>query len=205
VWGEIREGLQLVSGNPLLRAVAVSSALRNFSGGAFSALYSLYVIRTLGVSPALFGLLVTAGGAGALIGAFAAGRFVRRFGTGRVLIGGLLLSAVVSLLVPLAAGPGIVAYVMLFAGQLVGDFGLEIYFINEVSLLQMLVPDQSLGKASASMRFLVEGMIPVGAILAGILGTAWGIRMTLLVGCIGFCLSALWLMFSPLRTMQQSK
>jgi MFS family permease len=54
------------------------------------------------------------------------------------------------------------------------------------------------------MRFLVEGMIPVGAILAGMLGTVWGMRMTLLVGCIGFCLSALWLMFSPLRTMQQS-
>ncbi len=203
-WEEIREGLRLVLGNPPLRAVAVSSALRNFSGGAFAALYGLYVIRVLGVSPALFGLLVTAGGAGALPGAFAAGRFVRRFGIGRVLIGALLLSAVVSLLTPLAGGPGIVAYAMLFTGQLVGDFGLEIYFINEVSLLQLLVPDQSLGKASASMRFLVEGMIPVGAILAGMLGTVLGMRMTLLAGCIGFCLSALWLMFSPLRTMQQS-
>lgn len=204
-WREIREGLRLVTGNPPLRAVAISSAIRNFSGGAFAALYSLYVIRVLAVSPALFGLLVTAGGAGALIGAFAAGRFVRRFGIGRALIGGLLLSGVVSLLTPLAGGPEIVAYTMLFTGQLVGDFGLAIYFINEVSLLQILVPDQSLGKASASMRFLVEGMIPVGAILAGVLGTVWGMRMTLLAGCIGFCLSALWLICSPLRTMHQDK
>jgi MFS family permease len=202
-WRQIREGLHQVLGNPLLRAVAASSAMRNFSGGAFAALYGLYVIRVLGVTPALFGLLVTAGGAGALLGAFAAGRFVRRFGIGRVLIGALLLSAVVSLMTPLATGPSIVVYAMLFTGQLVGDFGLEIYFINEVSLLQIIVLDQSLGKASASMRFLVESMVPVGAILAGVLGTTWGIRPTLLAGTVGFCLSTLWLIFSPLRTLHK--
>lgn len=204
-WKEIREGLRLVIDNPLLPAGATSSALRNFSGGAFAVLYGLYVIRTLGVSSAFFGLLVTAGGAGALLAAFAAGRFVQRFGIGRVLIGGLLLSAAVSLLTPLASGSSMVVYAMLFIGQLVGDFGPAIYFINEVSLLQLLVSAQSLGKASASMRFLVEGMIPVGAILAGVMGTVWGMRMTLLAGCIGFCLAALWLMFSPLRTMHPAR
>ncbi len=203
-WKEIREGLRLVLGNPLLRSVAVSSAIRNFSGGAFAALYGLYVIRVLRVTPALYGLLVTAGGVGALLGAFAAGHFVRRFGIGRVLIGALLFSPI-SLLTPLATGPHIVVYAMLFTSQLVGDFGLEIYFISEVSLLQMLVPDHSLGKASASMRFLIEGMIPVGAVLAGILGTTWGMQPTLLAGCTGFCLAALWLIFSPLRTMSKSQ
>ncbi|HLI06559.1 MAG TPA: MFS transporter [Ktedonobacteraceae bacterium] len=204
-WKEMREGLRLLSGNSLLRAVTVSSAIRNFSGSAFAALYGLYVIRVLDVTPALFGVLVTAGGAGALLGAFATGRIVRHFGTGRVLIGAMLLAAVLSLLTPLATGPDIIVYAMLFTGQLIGDFGLAIYLINEVSLLQVLVPDQSLGKASASMRFLIEGMIPIGAILAGMLGTIWGMRLTLLAGCMGFCLSALWLVFSPLRTWHEGE
>jgi MFS family permease len=196
---EMRDGLRLVLGNPLLRAVAVSSAMRNFSGGAFAALYGLYVIRTLGVIPALFGVLVTAGGAGALLGALFAGRVLRRFGTGKTLIGALLISAITSLSTPLAAGAHVVVVIILLLAQFVGDFGLEIYFINEVSLLQTIIPDEYLGRASASMSFLVNGMVPIGAILAGFLGASWGLRPTLLMGAIGMCLSAVWLICSPLR------
>ena len=196
---EMSAGLRLVLGNPLLRAVAISSALRNFSGGAFAALYGLYVIRTLGVIPALYGVLVTAGGAGALLGALFAGRILRRFGTGRTLIGALLISALASFLTPLAAGAHVVVVIILLLGQFVGDFGLEIYFINEVSLLQTIIPDEYLGRASASMSFLVNGMVPIGALLAGFLGASWGLHPTLLMGAIGMCLSAVWLICSPLR------
>ena len=198
---EVREGLRLVLGNPLLRATAISSAMRNFSGGAFAALYGLYVIRALGVSPALYGVLVTAGGAGALLGALFTGRIVRQFGMGKTLIGALLISAIVSFATPLAAGTHIVVVIILLLAQFVGDFGLEIYFINEVSLLQTIIPDEYLGRASASMRFLVDGMVPIGAILAGFLGATWGMRPTLLMGAIGMCLSATWLIFSPLRRL----
>lgn len=205
VWQEMRVGLCLVLGNPLLRAVAASSAMNNFCGGAFAALYGLYVIRTLHISPALFGVLVTAGGVGALLGAFFAGRIVRRFGMGKTLIGAALLHGILSLGTPLAAGTSSIVVAILLTGQFVGDFGLEIYFINEVSLLQMLIPDQYLGRASASMHFLINGMVPIGAILAGFLGATWGMRPTLLAGSIGMGLSALWLIFSPLRKMRREE
>ena len=62
---EVMEGLRIVVGNPLLRATIGSSALMDFFGSFYAALYGVYVLRTLGLSPAWLGIAVGAGGAGA--------------------------------------------------------------------------------------------------------------------------------------------
>ncbi|MBI4640198.1 MAG: MFS transporter, partial [Candidatus Tectomicrobia bacterium] len=55
VWRDVVEGLRVVLGNPLLRAIAGSSSTFNFFGGFFGALYGLYAIRELGIEPAILG------------------------------------------------------------------------------------------------------------------------------------------------------
>jgi len=204
LWREMQTGLHLLLGNPVLRAITLSTGTNNFFGGAFAALYGLFLIRELAVTPALYGVLVTFGGIGAFVGAFAASRFVRRVGLGRTLIGAMLLSGAAALLTPLAGGPRFVIIAMLMMSQLVGDFGREIYFINAVSLRQSIVPDHLLGRANASAQFLTEGIWPLGAILAGLLSETIGMRYTLLIGAgLGFLLSSAWLLFSPLRLPRQ--
>src|SRR6266700_868280 len=161
-------------------------------------------IRELAVTPALYGVLVTFGGIGAFVGAFSASRLVRRVGLGKTLIGAMLLSGAASLLTPLAGGPHLVIIAMLMASQLVGDFGREIYLINAVSLRQSIIPNHLLGRVNASAQFLTEGIWPLGAILAGLLSEAIGMRYTLLLGAgMGFLLSSAWLLFSPLRRLHQ--
>ncbi len=73
-----------------------------------------------------------------------------------------------------------------------------------MSLLQTQVPDRFLGRASASMQFLVEGMVPVGALLAGIVAEVIGMRSTLLIASLlAFLLSSAWLIFSPVRCLRE--
>src|SRR5437763_534919 len=57
VWSELREGLAVVLGNPLLRSIAGCPATPNLFGNAVQAIYVLYVTRQLGVQPADRGLL----------------------------------------------------------------------------------------------------------------------------------------------------
>ena len=200
LWREMQTGLRLLLGNPVLRAITLSTGTSNFFGGAFAALYGLFLIRELAVTPALYGVLVTFGGIGAFVGAFAASRFVRRIGLGRTLLGAMVLSGAASLLTPLAGGPREVTIAMLMASHLVGDFGREIYSINAVSLRQSIIPNHLLGRVNASVQFLSEGIWPLGAILAGLLSETIGMRYTLLIGAgLGFLLSSVWLLFSPLR------
>ena len=50
---------------------------------------------------------------------------------------------------------------------------------------------------NASMGFLMAGMLPVGALLGGLLGQALGLRATITLAAIGSLLSAGWILFSP--------
>ena len=57
---------------------------------------------------------------------------------------------------------------------------------------------------NATMRFLVWGTMPLGALLGGVLGSTIGVRDTLLVGAIGgLLLPFLPVFFSPLRRMRE--
>ena len=53
-----------------------------------------------------------------------------------------------------------------------------VYNVNQVSLRQAITPDRLQGRMNASMRFIVWGTIPLGALLGGGLGEALGLRPT---------------------------
>jgi MFS family permease len=205
VWREMIEGFLLLARHPLLRVLAGSAFLLEFFGNFFAALYSLYVVRVIGAPPIILGCLIAAGGIGALVGAFVEQRAVRRFGLGRTLVGARLAHGLLGLLTPLAFGPVGVAVALLFTSQLVGDLFYSIYAISEVSLRQSLIPSRMLGRANASIQVFTSGLGSGGALLAGLLGQAIGIRLTLLIAVLGFLLISCWLVLSPLWKVHPEK
>jgi MFS family permease len=185
--------------NPLLRVLAGSAGIFSLFGNFIGALYALYVIRQIGASPIFLGLLVATGGLSALLGAFMAERVVQRFGLGKTVGIGLFIYGASGLLIPLAGGSVTFALLLLFLSQLLGDASVSIYFIAEVSLRQSLVPANLLGRTNATMQFLSQGVAPLGALLAGILGGVIGLRLTILIGVLGVMLAGTWLLLSPVR------
>jgi MFS family permease len=203
VRSEIGEGLRVVLSNPVLRALAACSGTFTFFGNFFHALYALYAVRDMGMPPGIVGVLIGAGGIGALVGAVLVGPITRRFGVGPTLIGSLTFAGIVGLPIVLVNGPLPVSVAVFFATQLVGDIAICIYLVTDMSLRQALVPDRLLGRANASMGFLVGGLGPVGALLGGLLGELIGARLTLTVAITAITLAPLWLFFSPARTLRE--
>lgn len=199
IWSDLVEGLRLVIKNPLLRALAGSAGVFSLFGNFIGALYALYVIRQVGAPPIFLGLLVATGGVSAFVGAIMAERVVLRFGLGRTVGMGLFMYGATGLLVPLAGGSVTLALSLLFLSQLLGDASVSIYFIAEVSLRQSIVPANVLGRTNAGIQFLSQGVAPLGALLAGILGTLIGLRLTILIGVLGVMLAGTWLLLSPVR------
>ena len=74
-----------------------------------------------------------------------------------------------------------------------------VYNIPQVSFRQGLCPPGLLGRMNATMRFLVWGTMP----LCGLLGSAIGVRETLLVAAAGGSLAFLPVFLSPLRRMRE--
>ena len=206
VGAEIRAGLRVVFADPALRALAAARATASFSGNFIGALYAIYLIRDLGLPPVVMGLSIGMGGVGAIGGTFVADRLARRFGLGPALIGSQVWSAVIALSVPLAGGaPGPwAAAAILFAGQLLGDVGWQINAIADVTLRQTLVPPALLGRANASLHVTAAGLAPIGALVAGVLAEAIGVRGTLWIAVAGLLVAPLWLIASPLRGLREA-
>ena len=68
--------------------------------------------------------------------------------------------------------------------------------------MQSLTPERLLGRLNASRRFIVWGTIPLGALVGGLLATAFGLEAALWVGAIGSCACFLPVLVSPLRTLR---
>ena len=204
IGSEIVEGLRMVLGHPLLRALAGTMATFTFFGNFIGTLYAIYILRALHIPPAVVGALIGLGGVGAFVGALLAEPLVRRFGLGKILIASMTFYGCTGLILPLAGGPTPVVVGMLAASQLIGDVAIAVYLINDVSLRQSVIPSTMLGRANASMQVLERGIGPAGALLAGILGgsAVLGMRGTILIGVLGVIVSSLWLVFSPVRTLQ---
>ncbi len=200
---EIREGLNVVFGNPLLRSIAGCTSTSNLFSNVMGAVFTLYLVNELKLSPGILGLLYAVGGAGSLLGALMANRIARYLGIGRTIIFTAFLFSALNLLVPLVHDATFMAVGILMLAQFVIGFSSPAYNITQVSLRQAITPYRLQGRMNASMRFLVWGTMPIGSLIGGFLGELVGLRSTLLVGAIGSVFAFLWVLFSPVRGLRE--
>jgi len=198
-------GFRFVFSHPILRPLGYFSATAYFFMGFFGPLYTLYAIRDLHLGAAALGVAIGVGGVGNFIGAGLAPITIRRFGLGRTFIAAALILGGASVLVPLAHGPAPLPLLFLIVQQLVGDSAWPVFMINERTLRQTVAPGELLGRVNAAMQLLSAGMIPLGALVGGVLAGVAGTRTTLYISVIGVLLSSFWLIFSPLRSMSSAQ
>lgn len=201
VWADIGEGLTVLVGSPLLRSIAGCTATANFFGSASTAVFMLYVVHQVGLTPGLLGLVLAAGSAGALAGAAGASRIAGWLGLGRTIWMSSAVGAVGALLVPLATRPLSWGIPVLVVAYLLQSVGATIYNVNQVSLRQAITPGRLLGRMNASMRFIVWGVMPLGSLLGGAAGTVLGLRPTLAIMAVLAAFAPLWVYRSPVRQL----
>jgi MFS family permease len=200
ILSEMREGLSLVFGNRYLRSIAGCTATWNLAGGAIWSLYILFATRNLGLGPAKIGLIFGFGGASSLLGAIVAGRLANKLGVGHVIIGAAIVGAVAGL--PLVLATPRRAFPLLALSALVSNFSHPVYNINQVSLRQTITPHRLLGRMSATMRFLVWGTMPIGALIGGEMGRVFGLRPSIASMLIVQATAFLWIFCSPVRSLR---
>ncbi|MFJ2952605.1 MFS transporter [Streptomyces sp. NPDC087226] len=163
---EVSAGLRHLVRDPVLRKVAVCSALSMIGLGVGESLYFAYVDQGLGRDAAFLGVLVSAQGVGGVAGGVVSARIVRRFGeVGAVGIGiGLFALGSLALVQP-------TLWLALPASVLIG-MGLPVSMVGTNTLLQRRTPAHLLGRAATALDALVSGpqalAIGAGAVLVGV-------------------------------------
>jgi Na+/melibiose symporter-like transporter len=202
MWTELKEGLRFVLSNPNLRAQAGCTGTSNFFSNVAFAIFLVFAVRELGLSPGVIGLVFSVGSAGSLLAAFSAIRVSRRLGIGPTTIAaGLLWGPTIFLVAFAPAGNAAIPFIAV--AVFVGGLSIVTYNIVQVSYRQAICPPRLQGRMNSVMRFIVWGTIPVGALVGGALGSWVGLRETIAIGGIGGSLAVLWIVFSPQRHLRE--
>ncbi|HVH14873.1 MAG TPA: MFS transporter [Candidatus Angelobacter sp.] len=222
-WIDLKEGLGVVLRDARLRMIAGCTGTSNFFSTAFQTILPLYFLLRapdgLGVSTSLIavtlGIIFSVGSIGAIVGVVIATRTAEKIGVGPAIIASALIFGLGG--VPYYLSGSLVTnplfsvaglninwnIIAIMAGQFVISIGVVVYNINQVSLRQALVPIRLQGRMNATMRFLVWGTIPLGALAGGLLGTFLGLRTAVGIMILGVSLSFVWVLLSPVRSLKE--
>ena len=200
---EIRDGLRPIVASPILRSLAAASSAAHLMWGAFGSLYLVFAADELGLGPATIGLIAAAGGISSFVGALLAERASLRLGVGWAILVGLAGFTLGNALVPLApAGAVAVAITLLVAQQLIADGAGTVYEVNELSLIQSIVPNEVLGRVNSAIEFLTHLWLLVGTVVGGLIGEVLGPRAGLAFGVAGGVVAMAFIVLSPLRNLR---
>jgi predicted MFS family arabinose efflux permease len=182
---DIRDGWRSAVGEPRVASLLFMTGSNALFGAFFAALYVLFAVRVLGLTPAMLGLTIAAGGVGGVIGAVAASWLAGRLGQGRAIVAAAGSAAMLNLLIPAAPSHPHVGMAFLVAAQLFGDALAVAAAVLAASLRQSVLPQGVLGRVGATFHAVAGGMAVIGALAGGMLGGAIGPRAALYVAALG--------------------
>ena len=174
---EIRDGLMFLWRHTLLRTMALLIAVMAACWSVWIAVIPAYAGGgPLGLDERQYGLLLTALGAGGVIGALVVGPVNRLLGRRWSMFVDILGSfALVAMPAALPGKPS--SAVPIGIAAFAAGLGGTMWTVNARVIYQTLVPNDMLGRFSAASRLVGWGTTPVAAALAGVLASVAGYRV----------------------------
>lgn len=199
----VTEGFRLTWSEPRVRALLLGGMVQGLFGGVFSALYILFALKTLGLTPGLLGLAIAADGLGAMSGAALGPWLARRIGVGPAIILSIAGASLSALTISFAPTDRTGAMTVMVLTQVSGDALGVASGLLVASLRQGLMPQAVLGRVAGAFHASAGALTILGALGGGWLGGLVGPRETLRVAALGFFLIPLIGLASPLRRVRE--
>ncbi|MFG1706310.1 MFS transporter [Nonomuraea sp. M3C6] len=168
----IAEGLRWLARHRLLRTLAVLLGVNTFCFQLGNATLVLLATQTLHLDERGYGLLLAGAAIGSLLGGLVSARIITRFGALPALLAALATNVVI--FVGIGLSPNAIVLGVLLACN---GFVITLWNVVTVSLRQQTVPSEMLGRVNSVYRMLGWGLIPLGALVGGLVAHAFGLRV----------------------------
>jgi MFS family permease len=185
---QLKEGWQYMAGSAPIRSMIGLVGLVCLLGVPYSVLLPIYAGTILGGGPHTLGFLMTASGAGALLGALWLAMRHGPEGLDRVIPNAAMIF-----------GVGLIGFAisrllwLSLACMVVVGFGVMVQFASSNTLLQTVVDDNKRGRVLSFFLMAYFGTTPFGSLVAGALSARYGAPVTLVIGGACCIAGALWL------------
>jgi MFS family permease len=137
-----------------------------------------------------YGILMSASGTGAFIGALVVATYGHLFTPRRLALGGVWLFSIALFALSLSRNFYVALGFLLVAG-----FGMLLFFSTSNTVLQTIVPDEMRGRVMGVWSLVFGAMIPLGSLEAGATAHWLGTPFALAFGAIVCAVSALVTLF----------
>ncbi|MHC5705825.1 MFS transporter [Streptomyces sp. PKU-MA01144] len=176
-WRQAADGFGLLWNQPLLRRIALLSALCNLVGAAQIAIGVLFVRDDLGLSSTGYGALAAAFGVGSLLASLMEGRLVSLLGRGRVLCAAMVAASAAALGIGLSDSGW-------EAGCFTALYGMSmtLWAVTVTTVRQGRVPGEYMGRVTMTHKTVVRAAATLGAAVGGLTAHALGLRPVFLIG-----------------------
>jgi MFS family permease len=173
---EIKFGLNyLWNDRPLRRLVATTTALGFFYSVTTSTLI-LFITETLEVQAKYFGLLMAVAGSGGVLGGILTPALSKKFGRGTILAVAIFISSITVLFQGFSPNVWVFGVI-----GFISSFSITNWNILLMSCYQVLIPAELYGRIHGARRTFVWGVMPIGALLGGVIAQS-GLRLPLIIG-----------------------
>lgn len=197
------QGVTLLLRDPSLRALAAEATLWNFGNEILTLAVTVALVEGSDRGPLLLGIVLMAGGVGAFLGSAISARLTARFGYGPSLVVALLVGNSAPIAGALTLRwDGLVSVALLAVAYLLSGVGIGVANSQATTVRQLLTSEHLRGRLNAAYRLLSWGALSVGALVAGVVITAFDPSGAGLAGAVVMALATAPVAFSPVRTMR---
>src|SRR5213592_4185413 len=180
------EGILYSIKHPRVRTILLLFLAVGVFGWSYAVLMPAFARDVLGRGANGYGILMSASGAGAFVGALLVATFGHLFTPRKIAFGGVWLFSIAMLGVSFTKSFPL-ALVFLFAA----GFGMLLFFSTSNTVLQTIVPDEMRGRVMGVWSLVFGAMIPLGSLEAGAVAHWLGTPLALAFGAIICAVSAL--------------
>jgi MFS family permease len=173
---ELREGTRYIRTQPTILVLISMIAVSSMFAISFGTLIPAWSVNVLGGGAEINGLLFSARGTGALLGALAIASLGGKIMRGRMLTAGSFLYPL--LLAVLSLTRALPLSLLILAGVGVGTI-----FVNNLSnaMVQTSTPERLRGRVMGTYTWIFFGFMPLGALWSGMLASRLGEQTTVLI------------------------
>src|SRR6056300_570548 len=158
----IKEGVQWLKNNTLLKRLAIYTGIANFFGSMQFPIMILFAQELIGLNAIQYSFLAYGAAIGGLVGSQVANKINAKLEESKTLLISVALFGIGMFAPYVTSNPFVIA----------GSFGLSsfgsvLWNVQAVSIRQALIPDNLLGRVNSVYRLLALGLNPIGAIFGG--------------------------------------
>ena len=178
-WQHALDGFAYVAKHRRVRTLLLLFAVVGIFGWSYSVLMPAFASDVLGVGSSQYGMLLSANGIGALVGALTVATWGERLPRRLMVFGGLGLFSVMLLLLALTRSYHLALLFLALSG-----WGMLLYFSTTNTLIQLSVADGMRGRVMGIWALVFGGMMPVGGMEAGALSHWLGVPQAVAIGAV---------------------